>query len=1435
MSVLARIYGGEEEDAPPMPIRGTEPQSTAPTAQADEAPEDVMLRQGKLTRAKELTDATVGELTRAANNTASVLGAMTGAAPVAKGAGAVTGWLGRIVSAGRAGGPVAAGQAAGPALAASAPLVEGVVLGEKAPISGAGAIQAAEAATMPAAAKALSAAERRMAENVAGRAEALAAQRADLAPLRAETQPGMSGFVARREGEIAAEQTARGLDAAPVEGGAERLVARPSGHGQDEAGEYWRRMRSPPVLTEGPAKKVLDVLTAAGEVFTGGATQATNSRNRFRDFERVARAKGYSGKEIRALWMSRGDWAFPGADLSRLPAAKGTGQRGAALEAPPPESPLPAALREGLEAGPVKAELPAPIREALAADTAVLPPGVKPVSQRTSLQDWLDAINAGDSTPAPHDIPQEWKAPIIDARIARRDRGLTSMTPEQSDALQRRMDEIDATRGRITMDDLERDERKYVLGGGWDADLNDAAAAEAERIASERAGLLRAQQGFDEAIGRRDVEGALLTPAAKPGPDRPLVPRKPISSSMEYAVRSPEAPQGPFFPGNDTLRPAKYEPRPGERGAALNPIPAGVEAIVDAAPRVEAAAGRAFDTVAEKARPAGALADRTAGVLGFRYNDPLSQFEGQGGVGLDTTLARTRNAQMGGTHTAAETARALQTDFKPWESAAINRYLTAKNELQMARQGLPVPDRPVLDHLGAPVLDPATRAPQMRPTTEADLLQDIATAEQRFMFNDTPVGPTPINSKQRLQHEEGKYRDWMQQVRLRLKDAGEEVADNLDYTPRMVEDFYQEGENVLGRRAPGTPAVNATKERIGSTRSAVENPYQTGAVADYQSRRLAAAKDFERDVLYGNDLTEQVTSGAVKFDPEKHALFSFARGDKGREVLLGAHAENALKHGIGNHRVLPKLLVEGLDKALQPAGKASILDTILTPGARLAKNTQLMLSPTFQSGQWVADYMTHLANLKVREWPEFTRQVAKNVPELARAYLGSLGVGKAGYVAPKLLEKQRELGRITDVVENLFDRAPRETPSLVPERARGAWEQLFGGASVSKVVSDKSLPLHLREVKAGDIPGMLWEEFRDAMGAVGQVRETAFKKAHAEVLKQRGVSEEAATAWANRISGNYWKSTDNGRAAGKIALFSKWYAEQVTRLTRDIAKNPMTGRSDWEGLTSGPAPKIAATALLTYIVNNRNDKVRKAADNLSSRDMTGIVLDVNEKGDPLVMSPDSLDKVAAAGGWYAKELLSGNIAGAFKEFGNTVTSRATANPMLRVGLLPWRDTPRDERDLTTEEKAAQVARKGGYMGSPEGQVVADALTGAPGRAIKALRAENTSDKELGIARVLGLMPGVPVFRRDSKDRIAEERARDGGAMWQQFIDNARALKPTAETIKKAREAAVWLQKHGITEQGLKSTIRRGAKNAAEAERMTREEGTDALRRYMRAD
>lgn len=877
-----------------------------------------------------------------------------------------------------------------------------------------------------------------------------------------------------------------------------------------------------------------------------------------------------------------------------------------------------------------------------------------------------------------------------------------------------------------------------------------------------------------------------------------------------------------------------------KRGAVLNPIPAVVEAAVEAAPRVNAAAGRAFDAVAEKARPVGQALDRAAGSAGFRYNDPLSQFEGQGGVTLDTTLARTRNAQMGGTHTAAEQARALQSDFKPWESAAINRYLTAKNELQMARQGLPVPERPMLDRLGQPVLDPATREPVMRATTEADLVQDIARAENQFMYNGAPSGPNPINPKQRLQHEEAKYRDWMQQVRLRLKDAGEEVADNLDYTPRMVEDFYQEGENFLGRRAPGTPAVNATKERIGSKRAAVENPYQTGAVADYQSRRLAAAKEFEREVLHGNDLTEQVTSGAVKFDPEKHALFSFSRGDKGREVLLGAHAENALKHGLGNHRVLPKLLVEGLDKALQPAGKASILETILTPGARLAKNTQLMLSPTFQSGQWVADYMTHLANLKVREWPEFTRQVAKNVPELTRAYLGSLGIGKAGYVAPKLLEKQRELGRITDVVENLFDRAPRETPSWMPAKAKGAWEQLFGGASSSKVVSDKSLPLHLREVKAGDIPGMLWEEFRDAMGAVGQVRETAFKKAHAEVLKQRGVSEEAATAWANRISGNYWKSTDNGRAAGKIALFSKWYAEQVTRLTRDIAKNPATGRSDWEGLTSGPAPKIAATTLLTYIINNRdgeNGKVTKAARNLSSRDMTGIVLDVNDKGDPLVMSPDSLDKVAAAGGWYAKELLKGNVAGAFKEFGNTVTARATANPTLRIGLLPWRETPRDERGLTSEEKAAQVRRKGGYMGSPEGQVVADALTGAPGRVVKALRAENSSDKELGLARTLGLMPGVPVFRRDSKDRIAEERARDGNAMWQQFIDNGRIPpeKRSQENIRLAREAAQWLKQHGITEDGMKSVLSRGAKNAAEAERLTREEGTDALRRYMRAD
>lgn len=926
------------------------------------------------------------------------------------------------------------------------------------------------------------------------------------------------------------------------------------------------------------------------------------------------------------------------------------------------------------------------------------------------------------------------------------------------------------------------------------------------------------------AIGA-EREAAIAARAAEVAPTSLPPAAAPVKSALDYATDADSAAARARVIDTGSNDP--------QRGAAFIP---GASDLM--------AAG---DRVIDRARPVGGVLDSLADKAGLRYNHGLSQFPSLSdpNVALDTVLAKTRSAQQGAPHTAFATARSLQADFKPFEKAAMDKYLVAKDEAARLAAGIPVSSRAVLDAQGAPVIDLAGK-PVMRPTTAADLQQDLHDATQAFLYNG---GQTAVNTPQRLKYEEDRYRAWTDATLARLKAAGKispEFAGRPDWVHHIVEPWATDTERLAfgARKVPSNPTPGAAKQAEGSVAEILRDPYKSGAAADAASRQAELAKQFEQEAAnWHNDLTEKVVSGQIPFDKEQHALYSFEPQFAGREAIAGYEAEQMVKHGeIGGYKILPKTLVEGLQKANAPGARLpGLVDALLTPGARLAKATNLALSPNFQFAQWPQDYFTHLANIKVREWPQFTREAGKNVKELWGAYTQELlKNGKSD-----LLEALRNEGVLTDTAMQLFDREGAKTPDWVGKvggkTGQNVYEALFGAPSKAKIVSDQALPLHLREgPSVGEIPGFLWGEFSDAMSALGSIRETGFKKAMQTVLMSRtgseAVSASAATKYANEISGNYWKSTDTGRAAGKIALMSKWFAEQDLRLTRKIAMDPaLGGKASMSGLMNGPAPKIVALGLLTYALNHRNEKVARAAANLSSRDTTAIVLDVNEKGDPLVVSPDTLLKTAAAFGGSAKQFWDSPVEGV-KEAMDTVASRAEVNPTIgALAALTSRRQPHREQGLTSNELGALNAKQGGLLGTyatPQTQQAFDAFTGAPGRIAKAFMERDSNTPVLGRLRAVGAaLPGAPIYQRSATDRLAEERAVQGPRYWQQFIDNARPTPGTAtmQTVQARLEAQQWLTRHGVSEGSLRAVLSKGVKNAHEAEALTRQDANDRLR------
>lgn len=612
----------------------------------------------------------------------------------------------------------------------------------------------------------------------------------------------------------------------------------------------------------------------------------------------------------------------------------------------------------------------------------------------------------------------------------------------------------------------------------------------------------------------------------------------------------------------------------------------------------------------------------------------------------------------------------------------------------------------------------------------------------------------------------GRYKAMNDALLAEERAAGVDVKDAEDYSHRIAMD-HQEGKSGGGSRygAVADRSPGFAKETVGSSELEFEpDALRAFFVRNVAHEHLLASREMASKIKDNPslNLNDQLRSGAVQWSKGDHAVYRFGeKGSQAGEMSDAVDSANAVKLALEKERdaqargepapapnaplldeqgkpiyVVPKQLARGLVKAGQAADMTNIAQVVRKITSKVqSAYLNFPLNYNYHATQVWQDSMSVLKNVLPQDAAPAVRAAFKAAKELAKD-LEAVREGKMPTYLPEQLRRGLAGGRFETYMNEEVTNGHIVNDSMVPGRLR---------------------PINLKSA-AGvkDAAGRAWVFWIEhPENLVGLFRETVAKAALDEVYRNRmGATPNQAARMASQNMGNYGRRSKFAQNMSPVAVFLKYPAEALARVTIRMFDDPVTGKASMRGLMSGPVPKEIAIAAVTTMLTKlmtRNDEddpagnLPRAQAGVLGRAMvignpvTGKALR-NDKGQLITLDVDSYAEVMDSIYEHVKSVWDavreGNLTPLQHQAGSDVRSMAShiAAPVrlpveLKYGVKAGSGAPvtSEQRAKMGTGKQAEDNRKTRGIGLSDAAVYALEQMGGPlTRTVEALRGESST-------------------------------------------------------------------------------------------------------------
>ena len=652
--------------------------------------------------------------------------------------------------------------------------------------------------------------------------------------------------------------------------------------------------------------------------------------------------------------------------------------------------------------------------------------------------------------------------------------------------------------------------------------------------------------------------------------------------------------------------------------------------------------------------------------------------------------------------------------------------------------------------------------------------------------------------------------------------AGVDVKQAEDYSHRIAMD-HQEGKANGGSRygAVADRSPGFAKETVGSSELDFEpDALRAFFVRNVAHEHLLASREMAGKIKDNPalNLNDQLRSGAVQWSKGDHAVYRFGEaGSPAGEMSDVVDSANAVKLALAKERtaqargkpapapnaplldeqgkpiyVVPKQLARGLVKAGQAADMTNIAQVVRKITSKVqAAYLNFPLNYNYHATQIWQDSMSVLKNVLPQDAAPAVRAAFKAAKELAKD-LEAVREGKMPTYLPEQLRRGLAGGRFETYMNEEVTNGHIVNDSMVPGRLR---------------------PISLKNA-AGvtDAAGRAWVfSIENPENLVGLYRETVAKAALDEVYRNRmGATPNQAARMASQNMGNYGRRSKFAQNMSPIAVFLKYPAEALARVTIRMFDDPVTGKASMRGLVSGPVPKEIAIAAVTTMLTKlmtRNDEDDPAGNlprvqagvlgraMVIGNPVTGKALR-NDKGQLVTLDVDSYAEVMDSVYEHVKAVWDavreGGLTPLQHQAGGDVRSMAShiAAPVrlpleLKYGIKAGSGAPvtSEQRAKMDTGKQAEDNRKTKGIGLSDAAVYALEQLGGPlTRTVEALRGESSTS---------GWNPFVKTV--DPRQKMAEDTYEYGPEKYDQFANELD--KGPAGDQEKINALLAWASKN----------------------------------------